>query len=335
MFGLAAILIASFLGILISLFLHHVRVADHSHKHTNCPPYYDCHLVIKSRFATLFGVPIEYYGSVYYGLIFAFYLFQFAFPSFQHDFLTLIILGVTTFAFLFSTYLTGVQLISLKKLCYWCLASALLCVIIFASTVSLLPQGIITLFAEYKLILVILHLLGFALGLGGATVTDLFFFKFLRDFKISTWESRVLHEVSHLIWIGLAILIASGVALWLPEMEALNQASKFIAKVIVVGVVTLNGVFLNLFISPKMIHISFGEEHVKYPGQLHTLRKLAFASGAISIVSWYTAFILGSVPKSQPLTFLQIMIIYLALVCTGILGSQVVESHLDRKAKRK
>lgn len=335
MFGLLTILLASFLGIAISLFLRHVRVGDHSHKHADCPPYYDCHLVLKSRFATLFGIPLEYYGLGYYGVIFAFYFAQFAFPILHHDLLTFGVLGLTSFAFLFSAYLTGLQLISLRKLCYWCLASALLCLVIFGATMTLTTSGIITLFAEYKLFLVILHLLGFALGLGGATVTDLFFFKFLRDFKISSWESKVLHEVSHLIWVGLAILIVSGVALWLPEMAALNAASKFIAKVLVVGIVTINGIFLNLYISPKMIHISFGEEHVEYPGQLHTLRRMAFASGAISIVSWYTAFILGTVPKSQPMTLLQIMTIYFAILIIAIIGSQVVERTLDRKAKRK
>jgi uncharacterized membrane protein len=197
------------------------------------------------------------------------------------------------------------------------------------------PVGLVVLFAEYKLLLVILHLLGFALGVGGATMTDLFFFKFLRDFKISTWESKVLHEVSHLIWIGLIILIVSGIALYLPDMEALNASAKFIAKVLVVGVALVNGIFLNLFISPKMIHISFGDEHVKYPGQLRKLRKIAFASGAVSIVSWYTAFILGTVPKSQPLSLLQIMTIYVAFVAVAMLGSQLTEQLFTHKAKRK
>jgi len=200
---------------------------------------------------------------------------------------------------------------------------------------TLIGGGLISLLAEYKLLLVILHLLGFALGVGGATISDLFFFKFLKNFKISTWESRVLHEVSHLIWIGLALLIVSGMALWLPDMAALNQADKFIAKVIVVAMVLLNGIFLNLYVSPKMIHISFGEEHVRYPGQLHTLRRLAFASGAISITSWYTAFILGAVPKSQPFTLLQILTMYFGCMIIAIGVSQAVERYYDNKARSK
>ncbi len=335
MIELLTIFLASIFGIMVSLFLRRVRIGDHSRKHKSCPPYYDCHLVLQSRYATLFGLPIELIGVGYYSLVFSLYFFQFAFPQLQHPLISLGLIALSGTALLFTIYLFFLQFSVLKKMCYWCASSVLFCLAIFVSAIMFSPVSVIVLFAEYKLLLVILHLLGFALGVGGATMTDLFFFKFLRDFKISTWESKVLHEVSHLIWIGLIILIVSGVALYLPDMEALNTSSKFIAKVIVVGVALVNGIFLNLFISPKMIHISFGDEHVKYPGQLKKLRKIAFASGAVSIVSWYTAFILGAVPKSQPLTLLQIMTIYIACIALAVLGSQLVEQLLKHKARRR
>ena len=138
-----------------------------------------------------------------------------------------------------------------------------------------------------------IHILGVSLGVGGATITDLFFFKFLRDFKISSWESRVMNTMSGIIWVALAVLVISGGLLYIEDIDKFNNSSKFLTKMIIVGVIIVNGIILNVFVAPKMKEVSFHKKHEHHPGELHHLRKIAFALGAISITSWYSAFILG------------------------------------------
>jgi len=332
MYLFLAIFVSSIIGIGISFFLSHVRNTAKGRKHTTCPPYYDCHLVVASKYADFFGLPVEILGIMYYALMLFAYIAIAVFPVIHLPIVTFALLVITTIAFCFSLYLTLIQLVSLKKICVWCIASALLCTVIFTSALALAGSNLVPLLAEYKTLMTIAHLLGFALGLGGATVTDMFFFKFLRDYHISKWEANIMHSVSQLIWVGLAILLISGIGLYLPEIARFNASSKFITKVIIVGIIFINGVVLNLYISPKMMMINFRKKHKHHPGELLRLRRAAFASGAISLVSWYSAFILGAL-RSIPLEIPQALFIY-AILVTGAVGiSQLVERYFDAKAK--
>lgn len=219
-------------------------------------------------------------------------------------------------------------------MCTWCFLLIICCAVIAMGSLSVANTSIVTLLADYKFFVVALHLLGFALGVGGATITDTFFFKFLKDYHISKWEAKILHQVSQVIWVGLGILILSGIGLYLPNMEALNMSTKFISKVIIVAIILLNGILLNMYISPKMINISFRKKHKHHPGELLRLRRAAFASGAVSIVSWYSAFLLGML-KSVPLSVAQILFIYFCCLVLAVLVSQGVERYFEMRARVK
>jgi hypothetical protein len=137
--------------------------------------------------------------------------------------------------------------------------------------------------------------------------------------------------ISDVIWVALVMLIVTGIGLYVAQAGTLAESTKFWAKVVVVGVVTVNGVLLNLIVSPKLMSISFGQTHVDHPGQLHGLRRLGFALGGVSIVSWYTTFILGSV-RSLPFTTPQILLGYVALLAFVVLGSQVMDRIMIKTA---
>lgn len=166
------------------------------------------------------------------------------------------------------------------------------------------------------------HILGVALGVGAATITDVFFFRFLKDFKISRMESGLMSTLTLVIWFALAILIASGAALYFQDMERLNQSSKFLTKMIIVGVIIINGITLNLFISPRLVKIS-SDKHI---------RRIAFALGAISITSWYSAFLLGMF-RAVPLNFAALVSIYGTLLLLAVVASQVMERIYAKRAK--
>lgn len=177
--------------------------------------------------------------------------------------------------------------------------------------------------------IVIIHALCAGIGVGAATVTDVFFMRFLKNYRISVREARTLDTLSEIIWVALGLLIFTGALLYLPNQEALHHSSKFLLKVVIVALLTLNGFVLNNKISPRLKDISFGEVHA-HRGELHVLRKLVFATGGISIVSWYTVFILGSL-RSIPLPFTTLALIYAGFLAVVIIGTQVFEHLISRR----
>lgn len=322
------LIFAAFGGFLLSFYIRHKKS---SHEKMVCPLDSDCDAVIYSDYSKFFGIPVEIIGLFYYGAIAISYSLFLAFPHFAPPLIVFAVLTLTIAAFLFSLYLTFIQAFALKQWCTWCLMSAGICAVIFATALSVSEFGFFSLLAEHHDLIAIFHIFGVALGLGGATITDIFFFKFLKDFRISEWEADVMRTLSQTIWFALAILVLTGLGLYLPEAEELNQSAKFLAKMIVVAVIIVNGAFLNLLVAPKLVKISFGEKHEHQSGELHHERKIAFALGAVSIVSWYSAFILG-IARKVPLDFWSLILIYILLISGAIVASQVMERFFVKRA---
>lgn len=322
------LIFAAFGGFLLAFYIRHKKS---SHEKMACPLDSDCDAVIYSDYSKFFGIPVEIIGLFYYGAIAISYSLFLAFPHFAPPLIVFAVLTLTIAAFLFSLYLTFIQAFAIKQWCTWCLMSAGICAIIFATALSVSEFGFFSLLAEYHDLIAVFHVFGVALGLGGATIADILFFKFLKDFRISEWEADVMRTLSQTIWFALAILILTGLGLYLPEAEELNQSAKFLAKMIVVAVIIVNGAFLNLLVAPKLVKISFGEKHEHQSGELHHERKIAFALGAVSIVSWYSAFILG-IARQAPLDFWPLILTYILLISGAIVASQIVERFFVKRA---
>ncbi|MBI4276672.1 vitamin K epoxide reductase family protein [Candidatus Uhrbacteria bacterium] len=317
-----------FAGFLLSFYIWHKKQA---HEKMACPLHSNCDTVIHSAFARFFGIPVELLGMGYYGAIAVAYGAVLAAPSLAVPELRFLLMTLSTTAFLFSLYLTFIQLIPLRQWCTWCLTSAGLSTLIFAITVTTTELTITPLLVAYHRPIVMLHVFGVALGLGGATISDIFFFRFLKDFRISEFEADVLRTLSQVIWLALAIIVLSGIGLYLPESARLLQASKFIVKMIIVVVLTVNGAALGLYLAPKLVTISFGGKHAHESGELRRLRKIAFALGAVSIVSWYSAFILGGL-RTVPLSIPVLLALYIGILGAAIVGSQIMERMFRQRA---
>ena len=300
-----------------------------------CPLGASCKDVIKGEFSSFLGIGLEIFGAAYYAMIALSYVYITLYGDMVSDYFIFILTGFTISAFCFSLYLTFIQAFYIKSWCSWCLTSAAITIFIFILTViNVVMSGIhfVPILAEIKTLVLIGHLFGFALGVGGATVSDVLFFKFLKDFKITKPEHQILSIMSQVVWVGVVIAVITGIGLYLPEMEALNQSSKFLLKVVAVSVIIINGAALNLLVSPRLIKMSFSDSlQVR---RAHSFRKLAFALGAVSFISWYTAFILGAI-SSIPLSFGILLIIYITLLISGIIGSQVVEYLYCTRRSRK
>jgi hypothetical protein len=137
---------------------------------------------------------------------------------------------IVIFGGLFSAYLVGLQAFVIKAWCIWCLGVALSNFILIVSLFGIPTESIVPMLASQKVLWIIIHNIGFILGVGSATITDIFFFRFLKDNIITQEEKETMDTLSAVIWAGLAILVVSGIALYLPEQARLAVSSKFLIK---------------------------------------------------------------------------------------------------------
>jgi uncharacterized membrane protein len=293
-----------------------------------------CDEVTRSRYSRFFGVPVELLGVLYYGGVSAFYIFyKLVFGVAIHPTTLFITSAVTCFAFIFSLYLVFIQSFVLRKWCTWCLFSAGFSTLIFIVVMSSVQIDFIALLAKYRTVVIVLHALAAAVGLGTATITDVFFFRFLKDYRISKDEHELMTTLSNIIWCALGIMVVTGIGLFLPKADIFLHSSKFLLKMTALLVIIVNGGFLNLLISPKMMELDFTGAHDHEKGELRFMRKLSFALGAISITSWYLVFMLGLL-KSIPLDYRLAVVLYVALLFGAIGMSQVVERNMRRNSRK-
>lgn len=188
----------------------------------------------------------------------------------------------------------------------------------------------------YTVLFLSLHLLGVALGLGGATIADTFFFRFLRDFRISRKEADVMQWMSRVIMVALILIYISGGLLYAGDMERYLASQPFLFKCAIVFVLTINGIALHHFVSPRLIDLSFSSSKPLSSAGFHRLRKIAFAMGAVSVTSWYTVFFTAMLKTLVPATVSvwQMLLFYAVVLIIAVIGSQIVERHLHRKSSK-
>jgi uncharacterized membrane protein len=318
-------LLASVIGLGISSYIYRKK---RTKTKLMCPRE-GCEQVLGSRFSTTLGIPNQLLGLAYYISIGVLYGIALSFPHLVTGWFVFTIAIFVSFGVLFSLYLIALQAFTIKAWCIWCLGSAAASFLLLVSLFGFPRAEFFTLLLNHRIWWVIIHNVGFILGLGGASITDVFFFRFLKDYQISSSEKETMDTLSSVIWAGLAILIVSGVMLYLPEQLRLNASPKFILKIIVVGVVLVNGVLLNLLVAPHMQTLSF---EGTIPAR--RFRRLAFALGAVSLTSWYTAFFLGSLRRIHT-TLEHGLLVYIGLVTIAVIGSQLYETILVKKSIRR
>jgi len=295
-----------------------------------CPIGASCDLVVKSEHSQFFGIRLEILGMIYYGIVFASAVFFLLAPDLGTQTIKLLFIALSATAFLFSLYLTFLQAFVIRDWCSWCLLSAGMTTVILLTTFIGANANIIDTLAAIHDSLIVFHVLGVVLGFGGTVMADIMFFKFLKDGKVSTFENDVLRTISQVIWFALALLLLTGAGLFVAEMELLSGSPKFLTKMVVVGVILVNGALLNIFIAPHFEKIIFGgvgadEQLIRF----RRLKKLAFALGAISTLSWGSAFLLGAL-RRIPMDLGTALGVYGAVLLIGVMVSQIMERRMRR-----
>ncbi len=120
------------LGIVGLLLSNHIFTNKKSKKKLICPLRSNCEKVVKSNYATLYGIPLEVLGMYYYGGTSLLYALAVGFymPASVFFFL----FWVSLSGVIFSLYLIALQAFVLKDWCVWCLGSAGISILIGLSS---------------------------------------------------------------------------------------------------------------------------------------------------------------------------------------------------------
>ena len=124
--------IAATIGLLDSLYLAYVKLA---HTQIYCTPGLgNCDVVNASRWSILWGIPLGVYGVAGYGVILLISLFgqKWKILAMYND---MVLFALSFGGFLFSLYLTYLELFVLHAICQWCMLSALMMTVIFIVSV--------------------------------------------------------------------------------------------------------------------------------------------------------------------------------------------------------
>jgi hypothetical protein len=134
-----------------------------------------------------------------------------------------------------------------------------------------------------------------------------------------------------MVFIGLGFIAVSGALIFFSDTETYLASSKFIAKMVIFGVIFLNGITLHTYMMPRLLHVVFSDE--PQSKESLTIRRRAFLFGAVSVVSWYSAFFLGFV-RNTTLSVYVILLGYAGFLLVAIMGSMTVERYLECLGKK-
>ncbi len=180
-------------------------------------------------------------------------------------------------------------------------------------------------FLTPKFLATFIHLFGVALGLGGAFTSDAMFFSSIKDKVIINTELRFLKLGSIMVWTGLSLIILSGLALLYLDFDRLINSGKFLAKMNIVMIITLNGLIFH-FTHIKWIQTIQGKNLTKlssYPKRKPAL----LIAGTISVVSWIAALTLGTI-TDLTWSYFTIMTLYTLTLFIATTTSLSLKKHL-------
>jgi uncharacterized membrane protein len=142
-------------------------------------------------------------------------------------------------------------------------------------------------------LLVITHIIGTVLGVGGATFAEILYLRASRDGTIDEEEGATLKVTYFVLRVGLSLAVLSGfgflVYYRLNGFESALLDPKLWAKMTIVAIILLNAILL----SARKIPLWLGSP--------------------ISLVSWYAALVLGTW-REVPYSYVQIMLGYFVIV---------------------
>jgi uncharacterized membrane protein len=288
------IILASFTGLYIAYQIKKNKSLHNQGQQMVCLVGHKCDEVVFSDYSKFFGINLEIMGFVYYlgtALLYLTYLLK---PDLITEFIMFTALGVTFGGFLFSIYLTYIQIFKLKSLCSWCLTSALMSTLIFFFSYSIVviskPEVLIyinTVAPYIRSFEIITLILGFIIF----TILEIITFKYLRDLKISEKENNILKNIAQISWFVLFLFILNNTGLYLSEFLVNDVAVKnlgggiFYSEIIAIILIIINTTISTIQVLPELKEITVLKKSTSM-SKLKSFRKFALIQSLFSIFLW-------------------------------------------------
>jgi len=174
-------------------------------------------------------------------------------------------------------------------------------------------------FSEYRNHLIILHIVAVVFGMGAALISDVLFNFYGHDKILSDSELRKLTKLSRIVWAALWVIVLSGIGIFFSNPAFYIASAKFLSKMTIVLVIVVNGYLLARIVQPHLFNPGFLTDEKE-----RKTRRAAFSFGAISLVSWISAFSLA-IPDSLPYSYVEIMSVYAILLVVGVASALQIE----------
>lgn len=178
---------------------------------------------------------------------------------------------------------------------------------------TLQPLGI-----GWKDVLTIIHVFGAVFGAGGAILSDGMTLLSFSDRIFSRQELRLLKFGAHMTLFGLIILVISGYGIYQTDVERYMQSTKFLAKMTIVAVLTVNGLLMHFVCLPLIERGADKPVFENYYFVKYT--PFFFIGGAVSLVSWSFTLTLGTLDRIL-LPYVTIVCLYAVAVILGVCGA--------------
>ena len=95
-----------------------------------------CEQVNTSRWATFLGLPVASWGMGFYGVVFIVALVGTMPAQMANRTISTVLIGLTAWGFLFSAWLTSLELFVIHAICEYCVISASLVTVLFVLSVA-------------------------------------------------------------------------------------------------------------------------------------------------------------------------------------------------------
>lgn len=123
-------IIAALVGAAVSIYMTIYKLTDNN---TMCLGSGDCATVNASKYSEIYGIPLGVIGLVGYAGIFLVLWLEKNHPLFK-DYGNMLAMGMSFAGFIYSIYLTYLEIYVIKAICPFCVASAVAITLCFAFT---------------------------------------------------------------------------------------------------------------------------------------------------------------------------------------------------------
>ena len=182
----------------------------------------------------------------------------------------------------------------------------------------------------FRDVVLVFHIIGVVLGVGGASVADYVHLKGLKSMRMERRLQVIYPIVSNLIIIGVFVLVVTG-SILVGLNPGLISSGLFKLKMVLVSVILINALVLHSYVRPHMIK-NLQEGH-----PCKSLNKFVFETslfGSISIVTWYGVLFLALL-KGYGFSVLTFLGIYFGVLLLAFVISYNVQirSNLFRHCR--